>query len=211
MRCFARAVLAVVLILLSYAVLFSLAVLSTNAQAQGLVPRDAARHRLALAREAHRVWGLDGPVAAFAAQIHQESRWNPNAVSPVGAQGLTQFMPATAQWIGGLDGELAARAPLNPIWAIRALVVYDRWLWDRVKADDDCERLAFSLQAYNSGLGWVYKRQRRSPTPGTCLGAACAINPGVAPASQREAEHYPRVILLQHQPLYRTWGPGVCV
>ena len=30
-----------------------------------------------------------------AAQLAQESGWNPNATSPAGAQGIAQFMPAT--------------------------------------------------------------------------------------------------------------------
>jgi soluble lytic murein transglycosylase-like protein len=65
----------------------------------------------------------------FAAQLHQESGWRPDAVSPVGAQGLAQFMPATADWISQLMPGLNSREPFNPAWAIRALVSYDRWLW----------------------------------------------------------------------------------
>lgn len=174
------------------------------------VPADAQRYRNTLQREAQRVWGLDAPVATFAAQIHQESRWRADARSVVGAQGLAQFMPATATWIGGLYPSLGERAPMNPTWAIRALVTYDKWLADRIKADDECQRMAFALAGYNGGLGWVYKRQRLSDQPGVCLGATCTINPGVTAASQRENEHYPRVILQQHQPLYAEWGPGAC-
>ena len=174
------------------------------------VPAAAQRYEGLLKRNAQMLWGLHAPVATFAAQIHQESRWRPDAQSPVGAQGLAQFMPATANWIGGLYADLADRTPRNPTWAIRALVSYDRWLWDRISADDACQRMAYTLSAYNGGLGWVYKRQRLSATPGVCLGATCQINPGVSAASQRENSHYPVVIIQQHQPLYAHWGPGVC-
>ena len=174
------------------------------------VPREAQRYQLTLKREAQRVWGLGAPIATFAAQIHQESRWRPDARSPVGALGLAQFMPATADWIGGMDAGLRERAPLNPTWALRGLVTYDKWLFDRVKADNRCEQMAFTLSGYNGGLGWVYKRQRASAQPGRCLGATCTINPGIHAANQRENEHYPRVILLTYEPIYRHWGAGSC-
>jgi len=35
------------------------------------------------------------PAPVIAAQVQTESAWNPRAVSPVGAQGIAQFMPAT--------------------------------------------------------------------------------------------------------------------
>lgn len=184
-------------------------IVCSAAWAQG-VPADAQRHRLTLLREAKRAWGNQAPVATFAAQVHQESRWRAQARSPVGAVGLAQFMPTTATWIGGLYPSLGERAPMNPTWALRALVTYDKWLADRIKADTECERMAFALSAYNGGLGWVYKRQQRSDRPGLCMGATCTINPGVSPASQRENEDYPRVILTRYEPLYQAWGRGAC-
>lgn len=201
-----RLVTAVLAAALLCAVILTLGMASAQAQ----VPAAAQPYRLVLKRNAQMLWGLDAPVATFGAQVHQESRWRPDARSPVGALGLTQFMPATADWIGGLDPALAERAPTNPTWALRALVTYDRWLWQRVQAADACERMAFVLQAYNGGLGWVYKRQRLSPEPAVCLGATCRVNPGVSEASQREAEHYPEVILRRHEPLYALWGPRSC-
>lgn len=180
------------------------------AQPSATIPRDAQRYQLTLKREAHQAWGMDAPVASFAAQVHQESRWRADARSTVGAVGLAQFMPATSNWIGGLYPSLAGRAPTNPTWALRALVNYDKWLADRIKADTECDRMAFAMSAYNGGLGWVYKRQRLSQSPGLCFGQTCTINPGVSPASQRENQHYPQVILLTYEPLYSSWGRGVC-
>lgn len=65
------------------------------------IPVEARQYQRELTRNARAVWGLNAPVSTFAAQIHQESQWNARARSPVGAQGLAQFMPATASWIAG--------------------------------------------------------------------------------------------------------------
>ena len=110
------------------------ALLSFVLPARAQVPQAAQQYRALLVRTAHAAWGLDAPVAVFAAQVHQESAWRPDAVSRVGAQGMAQFMPATAKWISGIDPALAARQPYSPAWALRALVTYDRWLYDRTPA-----------------------------------------------------------------------------
>ena len=122
----------------------------TVAQAQ--VPQPALQYRPLLTRTAHAVWGLDAPVAVFAAQVHQESVWRLGAVSHVGAQGLAQFMPATTRWIAGLHPDLAAQQPFNPAWALRALVTYDLWLYERTPARyDPFDRMWVALRAYNGG------------------------------------------------------------
>ncbi|WP_407158576.1 lytic transglycosylase domain-containing protein [Bradyrhizobium sp. STM 3557] len=53
----------------------------------------------------------DLPIDFFTRLIWQESRFKPDAVSPKGAQGIAQFMPATAR-LSGLED------PFNPIEAI---------------------------------------------------------------------------------------------
>ncbi|MDP5007472.1 MAG: transglycosylase SLT domain-containing protein, partial [Glaciimonas sp.] len=163
---------------------------------------NARRYKRQLRQEAHMVWGLNAPISTFAAQIHQESLWNPVAKSRVGAEGLAQFMPATAVWISQLYEDLKENKPHNPTWSMRALVRYDKFLYDRVQASNPCERMAFALAAYNGGLGWVNKRKARSKQPLQCFGKTCDINPGILPSNQKENSDYPKRILLKHEPLY---------
>ena len=53
----------------------------------------------------------DLPTDFFARLIWQESRFNPEAVSRAGAQGVAQFMPSTANWRGLSN-------PFDPVEAI---------------------------------------------------------------------------------------------
>lgn len=178
-------------------------------------PTTALKYRNDVIRSARVDWGLNAPVADFAAQLHQESGWNPAARSPVGAQGLAQFMPSTADWIAGLMPHLAAREPYNPGWAIRALVSYDRWLWQRVVVPDGCERMAMTLSAYNGGLGWVNRDRRLARTRGLddarWFGAVETVNAGRSAANWQENRHYPQRILHTLAPRYLSWGGSSCV
>lgn len=179
------------------------------------VPRDAQRHQRDLTRQARAVWGMDAPVATFAAQIHQESRWRADAQSPAGAQGIAQFMPATATWISGAY-RMGEAQPYNTGWALRALVTYDRWLWERVQAADACERMAMSLSSYNGGLGWVYRDQaltaQRGADRARWFGHVERFNAGRSASNFAENRSYPRLILTRWQPIYTGWGGGIkCV
>lgn len=176
------------------------------------IPKAAEQHRATLIRTAHAVWGLDAPVAVFAGQIHAESRWNPNAKSPVGAQGLAQFMPATAAWLPTVAPETGKPMPYNPGWAIRALVTYDLWLWKRVAAANDYERMAFTLSAYNGGLGWVNRDKRLAESKGLnprrWFGHVATVNAGRSAANFRENRNYPDFILNDYQFRYSGAGWG---
>jgi soluble lytic murein transglycosylase-like protein len=57
------------------------------------------------------------PVEFFARVIWQESRFDALAVSPKGASGIAQFMPATASWHGLAN-------PFNPIESLRHSAAY---------------------------------------------------------------------------------------
>ena len=178
-------------------------------------PRAALAYRSDLIRTARAVWGLNAPVAVFAAQVHQESGWRPDAVSHAGARGLAQFMPSTSSWIAGIYPALASNDPFNPAWAIRALVQYDLWLYARVQAATPCDRMTFVLSAYNGGLGWVQRDQQlaraRGLNPAVWTGNVAAVNAGRSAANWNENRGYPQRILYRHQPLYASWGQGVCL
>jgi len=82
------------------------------------------------------------PVEFFARVIWQESRFNANAVSQKGAQGIAQFMPRTASQYGLAD-------PFDPIEALRHSASYLRELLDRFG------NLGLAAAAYNAGPGRV--------------------------------------------------------
>lgn len=82
--------------------------------------------------------------ALFGRLINQESRWNPNARSPVGAMGLTQLMPDTAADLGVTD-------ILDPRQNLTAGGRYLRQQMNRFGS------VPLALAAYNAGPGNVEK------------------------------------------------------
>ena len=183
--------------------------------AQDRIPAQAEQYHRVLVRAAHAEWGLSAPIATFAAQVHQESRWRADARSPVGAQGLAQFMPTTSEWIAGLyPAALGANQPYNPGWALRALVAYDRYLYARNQAISECHRWGFVLAAYNGGQGWVNRDRRLASASGAdqlaWFDGVERFNAGRSISAFRENRNYPRLILLRYERLYSEWGDGVC-
>lgn len=193
------------------------AVLSNVPMARADVPSEAQQYRRDLTRIAQAEWGLDAPVATFAAQVHQESRWRFSAKSPVGAQGLGQIMPATADWLAQrFPDTLGNIEPFNPTWSLIALVSYDRWLADRIKGRDACERHAMVLSSYNGGLGWLIRDRKLASAKGAdplvWFGSIERFNAGRSVAAFRENRGYPRLILKTFEAQYIAagWGEGVC-
>jgi len=194
---------------------FGLVVLPCVATHAARIPDQALRHRALLTREARHHFGLSAPAATLAAQIHQESRWDARAVSPAGAQGLAQFMPATARWLPQVDPRTGEPMPFSPAWAIRALCSYDRWLLERVRGATECDRWHFALSAYNGGLGWVRRDQALAAETGLNPLAwehVRLLNSGRSNAAFRENRAYSVRILGELTNLYQSadWGPGAC-
>jgi len=94
----------------------------------------------------------------FKAQAFAESGLNPRAVSPAGAQGIMQLMPATSAEIAGemwLDNR-PFDARMNILFGIH----YMYKMWSIWKQEDGLERLRFALASYNAGPGSILRAQR---------------------------------------------------
>lgn len=83
------------------------------------------------------------PIELFTRLIWQESRFNPNAVSPKGAMGIAQFMPRTASGRGLAD-------PFEPLTALRKSAAYLAELRTTFKGN-----LGLAVAGYNAGPGRV--------------------------------------------------------
>ncbi|WP_211212251.1 transglycosylase SLT domain-containing protein [Kiloniella laminariae] len=97
---------------------------------------------------------------AWKAQLYQESLLEPLARSPVGAEGLAQFMPGTwAQISKELGYGLISPRLADP--AINAGAYYMKKLrrsWISKRPEEDRHKLAQA--SYNAGLGNIIKAQR---------------------------------------------------
>lgn len=92
--------------------------------------------------------------ALLAAVARQESGFDPAAVSPAGAQGLMQLMPATARGLGVSD-------PFDPTQAVDGGA---RLLGDLISRFGSVE---LALAAYNAGPGAVLRYDGVPPYPET--------------------------------------------
>jgi len=98
------------------------------------------------------------------AQCWQESRFNPYAVSPVGAKGLCQFMGFT--WQEAQRALKFSHSPFSEQHNVLAAAWYDSrmyrfWSSPRPKQD----RYNLMLASYNAGAGNVHRAQKRCRDP----------------------------------------------
>jgi membrane-bound lytic murein transglycosylase F len=96
----------------------------------------------------------------IAAQIYQESKFDPYATSWAGAQGLMQMMPDTLKALGVTD-------PNDEEQSIRAGVKYLEMNWKEFEqVKDSIERIKLALAAYNCGSGHVIDAQKLATEQG---------------------------------------------
>ena len=113
------------------------------------VTADRAWQYETLITEHSRLNGVRSDLVRAVMQV--ESAFNPNAISPKGAMGLMQLMPATMRQYG-------VRNAFNPAENVRAGVAYLRALLDRYSNNEE-----LALAAYNAGPGAVDKYGQAIP------------------------------------------------
>ncbi|MBO3116979.1 transporter substrate-binding domain-containing protein [Winogradskyella sp. DF17] len=90
----------------------------------------------------------------LAAQVYQESKFDPKASSWAGAQGLMQVMPATAESLG-------IKNISDPAESLRGGTTYLSQIYDQFNhINDSLNRVKLTLAAYNCGLGHLQDAQR---------------------------------------------------
>lgn len=120
-------------------------ILTTNPYLRAEEAR-ALADAMQLQAEKHRI-----PLHLLVSLIATESSFNVRAVSPVGAQGLGQLMPATARDMGISD-------PFDPQQNIFATARYLAWLDGRWRAHP--RRWELILASYLAGIGTVTRQMQ---------------------------------------------------
>ena len=186
------------------------------------LPEGAIRYRKVLIRAWQEYFALAEPASIGFGQVTQESRWKPSAVSPVGARGLGQFMPATADWIHEmLPPDLRIECgnskgcPEDPKWALNALAKFDYLLFREQAAFSPAEdHWAATLAAYNGGSGNLRKeknlcREVQSGGRIRCDETKWYGNVEMTcirtPANCRENRDYPVLIMRKWRPMFVAW------
>lgn len=111
-------------------------------------PMQTRNHWLPVVKAAAKHYNVDWHL--LDGLIWAESHWNPDAVSPVGAQGLTQLMPATAKYLKVTNPFEPGQAIWGGAWYLRKMMnLFGDW--------------KLALAAYNAGPNAVRRHDGIPP------------------------------------------------
>jgi soluble lytic murein transglycosylase len=126
-------------------------------------------HREALAAAA-RQWGLDEAIVYSI--IRQESRFAPQARSPVGATGLMQLMPATARWVA----KQIPVSPYRPEMLAQPEVNIQMGAYYLRRVLTDLRHPILAAAAYNAGPGRARRWRDERPLEGAIYAETIPFN-----------------------------------
>lgn len=164
---------------------------SSAAELTPSISRFTGRYDDLIRAAVRRYWGLYQHPLEWKAQLYQESRLDPAAVSPVGARGLCQAMPATFQdWVKHFgwrhaNPHVAKYCIEGGAFYMGQLRAFPDW---RGFPDPDRHRLAQA--AYNAGAGNIRKAQRRCGMASTYGGVIDCLASVTGPANARQTTDY---------------------
>jgi soluble lytic murein transglycosylase len=150
-------------------------------------------HYRSIIEENARTYGVDPLLVA--AVIHVESKYDPQAQSNMGALGLMQIMPPTAQWIAPQVGivNISEEMILDPATNIKLGTWYLSNLSEEFNG-----RLDIVIAAYNGGRGQVARWLDEGVWAGTYADRAAIPFP-----ETRNFVYRVRKTYIRYQNLYR--------
>jgi len=131
----------------------------------------------------------------FKAQLIQGSNLDPDAMSPVGAEGIGQFMSGTwKQWApkAGFPKE-KRNDPHASIFTSACYMNYliEEWSWPRPDIDRHC----LAMASYNAGLGHILDAQKLQDNPSLYSEIIKGLKATTGPVNSSETRNYVKRIL----------------
>lgn len=138
------------------------------------------------------------PWQLLKAQCIAESALDPLAVSPVGAQGLCQFMPNT--WADMQRRDASFINPFDPEASIYAAAMYMADLnrfWRSPRPFED--RYCLAMASYNAGAGNLVKAQKLATDKVHCKPIMCELHRVTGHHSKETNEYVRRIMRIYPQ------------
>ena len=118
------------------------------------------RYDAIIRKETKRNFGIGLDWRWLKSQVAAESNFNPNAVSPVGAIGLSQFMRPTFNDVVNRSGYIKHDI-FSPRWNLAAQAWYNRRLYNTWRSKrTELSRIQLMMCSYNSGLRYPLNAQK---------------------------------------------------
>jgi membrane-bound lytic murein transglycosylase MltF len=148
----------------------------------------------------HTLFDLPYDWRLLKAQLYQESKLDPHAISPVGACGLAQFMPGTWREYLQKCHYPPGIKPTDPYVSVHLCAWYmqdllSKWVAPRPLED----KYSLALASYNAGMGNILKAQRFSGNASLYNEIIVHLNGVTGNDNASETKNYVRKIWMYYE------------